>query len=157
MRRIAIIIALLTALFPSIASAQTMTCSRSFQGYLVCQGPHGYRSTEWDRDGMRFGQDNQGNRWTTSRWQGIETTTISRLGVDAAGCALGGPYGFVWAAFSPSRWNPADAETAVLARNGATICGGFSRRAVGRSIVCRTSRRTGWDGWLGRRPAREQR
>jgi hypothetical protein len=51
-------------------------CSTSFQGYRVCQGQDGYRSTEWGRDGMRFGQDNQGDRWSTSRWQGIETTTV---------------------------------------------------------------------------------
>ena len=25
---------------------------------------------------MGFGQDSDGNRWTTSRWQGIETTTV---------------------------------------------------------------------------------
>ena len=29
---------------------------------------------------MRFGQDNQGNRWTTSGSQGIETTTVEPPG-----------------------------------------------------------------------------
>jgi hypothetical protein len=33
-------------------------------------------STEWDRDGMRFGQDNQGDRWTTSRWRDTTITTV---------------------------------------------------------------------------------
>ena len=72
-------LALITAaLIQSIATldAQTLTCS-TWQGITTCQGPGGYRSTEWDRDGMRFGQDNQGDRWTTSRWQGIETTTVT--------------------------------------------------------------------------------
>ena len=50
------------------------------QGNRACQNSQGYRSTEWDRDGMRFGQDNQRNRWTTSRWQGIETTTVEPQG-----------------------------------------------------------------------------
>jgi hypothetical protein len=65
-------------LLASVASAdaQTLTCSTSFQGYRVCQGPDGYRSTEWGRDGMRFGQDSDGDRWSTSRWQGRETTTV---------------------------------------------------------------------------------
>jgi hypothetical protein len=71
--RISIIIALMAA----PASAQTLTCSTSFQGYRVCQGPDGYRSTEWDRDGMRFGDDNRGDRWSTSRWQDREITTVT--------------------------------------------------------------------------------
>jgi hypothetical protein len=25
---------------------------------------------------MRFGQDSDGNRWTTSRWRDIDTTTV---------------------------------------------------------------------------------
>jgi hypothetical protein len=49
MIRIAIIIVLMAA---TPASAQTLTCSTSFQGYRVCQDPDGYRSTEWERDGM---------------------------------------------------------------------------------------------------------
>ena len=64
----------------SPALAAPLYCSTSFQGYRVCQDSQGYRSTEWDRDGMRFGQDNQGNLWTTSRWQGIETTTVEPPG-----------------------------------------------------------------------------
>jgi hypothetical protein len=59
-----------------LPARRTLTCS-TWQGITTCQGPGGYRSTEWDRDGMRFGQDNQGDRWTTSRWQGIETTTVT--------------------------------------------------------------------------------
>ena len=41
------------------------------RGYRVCQDSQGYRSTEWDRDGMRFGQDSDGDRWTTSRWRDL--------------------------------------------------------------------------------------
>ena len=52
-------------------------CTTSFPGYRVCDDGHGYRSTEWSRDGMRFGQDSDGNHWTTSRWQGVTTTTIT--------------------------------------------------------------------------------
>ena len=44
------------ALIQSTAAlGETLTCSTSFQGYRVCQDSQGYRSTEWDRDGMRFG------------------------------------------------------------------------------------------------------
>jgi hypothetical protein len=59
------------------AVGQPLYCS-TWQGFTTCSSPGGYTSTEWDRDGMRFGQDSEGNRWTTSRWQGIETTTGRR-------------------------------------------------------------------------------
>ena len=74
------IIILTAALIQSAAAmGETLTCS-TFQGYRVCQDLHGYRSTEWDRDGMTIGQDSDGRRWTTSRWQGIETTTVEPPG-----------------------------------------------------------------------------
>jgi len=56
MIRIAISIALMAA---APATAQTLTCATSFQGYRVRQGPDGYRSTEWGRDGMRFGRSDR--------------------------------------------------------------------------------------------------
>jgi hypothetical protein len=31
--------------------------------------------SQWQ--GFAIGDDNRGNRWTTSRWQGIDTTTIT--------------------------------------------------------------------------------
>ena len=57
------------------AHAGSITRSTSFEGYRVCSGPSGYVSTEWDRDGMRFGRD--GNRWTTSRWRDTTITTVT--------------------------------------------------------------------------------
>jgi hypothetical protein len=55
-----------------VNAAETLT----WQGVRTCSSPNGYRSTtEWSRDGMQFGEDNKGNRWSTSRWQGLETTT----------------------------------------------------------------------------------
>jgi hypothetical protein len=80
MRLVARLIIIAALIGVSLAPASPLYCSTSFQGYRVCQRPDGYRSTEWDRDGMRFGQDNQGDRWTTSRWQGFETTTITPPG-----------------------------------------------------------------------------
>ena len=56
--------------------SEPLYCS-TWQQITTCQGPGGYVSHEWSRDGMRFGQDNQGDRWSTSRWQGIETTTVT--------------------------------------------------------------------------------
>lgn len=49
------------------ANAETLRCTTSFQGYRVCDNGHDYRSAEWGRDGMRFGQDSDGRRWTMSR------------------------------------------------------------------------------------------
>jgi hypothetical protein len=66
------------ALVASPALAQTVYCTTSSQGYRVCDDGHGHHSTEWERDGMQFGEDSNGNRWTTSRWQGFETTTVER-------------------------------------------------------------------------------
>jgi hypothetical protein len=77
MVRVGIIIAIVLIRSINALDAQTLTCSTSFQGYRICQGPDGYRSTEWERGGMRFGEDNRGDRWSTGRWQGIETTTVS--------------------------------------------------------------------------------
>jgi hypothetical protein len=76
MRSLVVCAAVLT-LSASAAGSETLYCSTSFQGYRVCQGPSGYTSTEWSRDGMRFGQDSQGHRWTSSRWQGFTTTTVT--------------------------------------------------------------------------------
>ena len=66
----------------SPALADPLYCS-TFQGYRVCQDSQGYRSTEWDRGGMTIGQDSDGNRWTTSRWRDMETTTVKRPRQDA--------------------------------------------------------------------------
>jgi hypothetical protein len=74
-RRFVIIIALMAA---APASAQTVTCDAMFQGYRVCQGPDGYRSTETQWQGITTGRDNRGNEWTTSHWNGLETTTVRR-------------------------------------------------------------------------------
>ena len=73
MIRLAIIIALMAA----PASAQRLTCATSFQGYRVCQGPDGYRSTESTRNGITTGSDNRGDTWTTSTWQDDEATTVT--------------------------------------------------------------------------------
>ena len=78
MIRIAIVAAALTHSTATMGS-QTLTCS-TWQGVRTCSSPDGYRSTECDRDGMRFDQDNRGERWTTSRWMGIDTTTVSSPG-----------------------------------------------------------------------------
>jgi hypothetical protein len=70
-----------TALVAAVpAHAQTVTCSTSFQGYQTCQSPQGYRATTWERDGMAFGEDSEGNQWSASRWNGRETLTIKRKG-----------------------------------------------------------------------------
>ena len=74
MIRIAIVTAALA--HSSGTVGQPLTCS-TWQGVRTCSTPDGYLSHEWNRDGMRFGQDNRGERWTTSRWMGIDTTTVS--------------------------------------------------------------------------------
>ena len=67
-------ILVITAASPALAG--TLACSTTFQGYRVCQGPGGYRSTETPWRGMTIGQDSDGNRWTTSRRMGFDITTI---------------------------------------------------------------------------------
>jgi hypothetical protein len=62
----------------SPALAETLFCSTSFQGYRVCDDGHGYRSTEWEWQGMTIGQDSDGSRWTTSRWRDGDITTVTR-------------------------------------------------------------------------------
>ena len=74
MRFCAAIIVVIAALRPALADP--VYCSTSFQGYRVCSGPGGYTSTEWRWRGMTIGQDNQGDRWSTSRWRGFDTTTV---------------------------------------------------------------------------------
>jgi hypothetical protein len=75
MIKAAIVIALMAAA-PVTLDAQTLTCS-TWQGFRTCQDAHGYRSTEWERQGMRFGQDNRGDRWSTSQWRDTTITTLS--------------------------------------------------------------------------------
>ena len=50
-------------------------CSR-WLDITTCSSAGGYVSPEWSRDGMRFSQDSDGDRRSTSRRQGIETTTV---------------------------------------------------------------------------------
>jgi hypothetical protein len=69
----AIIVALaLASITPALA--ETLICS-TWQGIRTCSGPDGYVSHESTSNGITTGDDNQGNRWTTSRWRDIETTT----------------------------------------------------------------------------------
>ncbi len=51
------------------------TYSSTAQGYRVCQGPDGYRSTESEWMRFKISKDNRGAKWTSSRWNGLETTT----------------------------------------------------------------------------------
>jgi hypothetical protein len=72
MVRIAIIIALMVA----PASAQPLTCS-TWQGMRTCTSPEGYVSHESTWNGITTGDDNQGNRWSTSKWLDNETITVT--------------------------------------------------------------------------------
>jgi hypothetical protein len=59
----------------SPALADTMTCS-TFAGVRTCLGGHGFMSHETTWNGITTGSDNRGDRWTTSRWRDIGTTTV---------------------------------------------------------------------------------
>jgi hypothetical protein len=59
-----------------LAVAAVLTCS-TWQGFTTCSSPSGYVSTETRWGDLVTGQDNAGNRWTTSRWRDIETRTIT--------------------------------------------------------------------------------
>ena len=73
-RALALAVALSLAAY---AEAETLTCAMSFQGYRICQGADGYRSTEWKWQDRTIGDDNRGNRWTTSHWRDGEITTFT--------------------------------------------------------------------------------
>jgi hypothetical protein len=77
MIRSAPIIVALVGVSPALADP--LYCS-TWQQITTCLGPDGYVSHEWDRDGMRFGQDNQGDTWSTSRWRDTTITTITPPG-----------------------------------------------------------------------------
>ena len=55
--------------------AETLYCT-DWQGIRTRQDGHGYVSRETEWRGMTLGDDSDGARWTTSRWQGFETTTV---------------------------------------------------------------------------------
>ncbi len=61
---------------PDHLVADTVTCS-TWQQITTCSSPDGYVSHETTWNGITTGDDNQGNRWTTSRWRDIETTTVA--------------------------------------------------------------------------------
>jgi hypothetical protein len=59
-----------------LGHAETLTCS-TWQGIRTCTDGHGYVSHETEWQDRTYGSDNRGNTWSTSRWQGIETTTVT--------------------------------------------------------------------------------
>jgi hypothetical protein len=71
--RAAILAAALTSI--TFAHAETLTCT-DWQGIRTCQDGHGYVSHEMRWQDRTYGDDSDGTQWTTSRWQGIETTTV---------------------------------------------------------------------------------
>ena len=58
------------------ASAETLTCS-TWQQITTCQDGHGYVSREHEWQGRTYGDDSDGNHWSTSRWQDREITTVT--------------------------------------------------------------------------------
>ena len=60
----------------AVLVAAVLTCS-TWPGIRTCSDAHGHVSYETQWQGMTNGWDNQGDRWTTSRWRGIDITTIS--------------------------------------------------------------------------------
>ena len=58
------------------ALAGPLFCT-DWQAIRTCQDGHGYVSYETQWQGRTYGDDNQGTRWSTSRWQGFTTTTIT--------------------------------------------------------------------------------
>jgi hypothetical protein len=73
MRAVTIIINIYASISPALADS--LYCS-VWQGIRTCSGPDGYVSHETQWQGLTTGDDNQGNRWTTSRWRDFTTTTV---------------------------------------------------------------------------------
>jgi hypothetical protein len=53
-----------------------LTCS-TWQQITTCAGPGGYVSYETTWNGITTGCDNRGGKWSSSRWQGFETLTVT--------------------------------------------------------------------------------
>jgi len=58
-----------------IAAVAVLTCP-VWQGIRTCSGPDGDVSHESTRMGVTTGGDSEGDRWSSSRWLGVETTTV---------------------------------------------------------------------------------
>ena len=100
------LIAAVAALTQSAAAlgSETLTCS-TWQGIRTCSSPNGYVSHESTRNGITTGDDNRGNRWTTSRWRGDRYHNDHAAGaLTLAGCALGVPT--VWLVVKSDAWPP---------------------------------------------------
>jgi hypothetical protein len=76
MRTTIIVAVVVLAALAHASIADTLTCS-TWNGIRTCSSPNGYVSHETEWQGFKTGDDNQGNRWTTSRWRDIETTTVT--------------------------------------------------------------------------------
>ncbi len=60
-----------------MASARRFGRVAGRHGVRTCQSPGGvWRSTGTQWQGLLTGQDSEGDRWTTSRWQGFDPTTV---------------------------------------------------------------------------------
>ena len=76
-RACAATVGLVLAASPALAD-EPLICTTSFQGYRVCTGPGGYRSTEWQWQGRTVRADSEGRHWTTSPWRDGDVTTVER-------------------------------------------------------------------------------
>jgi hypothetical protein len=74
MRAAIIVATALTSMTPALAG--TLTCS-TWQQITTCQDGHGYTSHETQWQGFTIGNGSDGTRWTISRWQDREITTIT--------------------------------------------------------------------------------
>jgi hypothetical protein len=89
--RAALAVSVIIVVMIDPALADPLYCSR-WLDITTCSLPGGYVSHETNWQGRTNGWDNRGNRWSTSRWQGIETTTgrppegTVKLTGEAAGC-----------------------------------------------------------------------
>jgi hypothetical protein len=73
---IIVIIAAVLAHSTTAVGSETLTCS-VWQGIRTCSNSSGYVSHESAWNGITTGDDNQGNRWTTTRWMVTTTTTVT--------------------------------------------------------------------------------
>jgi hypothetical protein len=60
----------------SAAPGEMLTCT-DWQGIRTCQDGHGYTSHETQWQDRAYGSDNEGTRWTTSRWRDTTITTVT--------------------------------------------------------------------------------
>jgi hypothetical protein len=76
MRAVAWLVSVAALACGTTALAETLTCT-DWQGIRTCSSPGGCVSHETQWQGRTYRSDNRGDTWSTSRWEGMDITTVT--------------------------------------------------------------------------------